>query len=244
MDRGRAARAASSLPTRSRRWSRSACGSGFSGRKRGGDHRAGRHPRPAVRRARTSVRRRGQARSAPGDAWGGRSISCEPTRGNPLLVADHVTPPLADALRAQGVEFIDAAGNAFLNQPPALGLRQGPAPCRRGTGPRTRPCLSGHRTPGPLCPAGAARACGSSLPGDRPGRRSGARHRRLGHGRAAWPRLRREGRRTSSSHQRRAPTRPLDRSICAHPSAKAAPGSIPGRHGRAPAEPRHGRTAC
>jgi hypothetical protein len=40
--------------------------------------------------------------------------------GNPLLVTDHVTPPLADALRAQGVEFIDAAGNAFLNQPPLL----------------------------------------------------------------------------------------------------------------------------
>jgi hypothetical protein len=40
--------------------------------------------------------------------------------GNPLLVADHVTPPLADALRAQGIEFIDAAGNAFLNQPPLL----------------------------------------------------------------------------------------------------------------------------
>lgn len=40
--------------------------------------------------------------------------------GTPLLVADHVTPPLADALRAQGVEFIDGAGNAFLNQPPLL----------------------------------------------------------------------------------------------------------------------------
>jgi hypothetical protein len=37
-----------------------------------------------------------------------------------LLVTDHVTPPLADELRAQGVEFIDTAGNAFLNQPPLL----------------------------------------------------------------------------------------------------------------------------
>jgi hypothetical protein len=35
--------------------------------------------------------------------------------GNPLLVTDHVTPPLAEALRAQGVEFVDAAGNVFLN---------------------------------------------------------------------------------------------------------------------------------
>ena len=52
--------------------------------------------------------------------------------GHPLLVADHVTPPLADALRAQGVEFIDAAGNAFLNQPPLLvfvkGQRRAEAP--------------------------------------------------------------------------------------------------------------------
>ena len=40
--------------------------------------------------------------------------------GIPLLVTDHVTPPLADALRVQGVEFIDAAGNAFLNRPPLL----------------------------------------------------------------------------------------------------------------------------
>ena len=38
----------------------------------------------------------------------------------PLLVTDHVTPPLADALRTEGIEFIDAAGNAFLNRPPLL----------------------------------------------------------------------------------------------------------------------------
>ena len=40
--------------------------------------------------------------------------------GNPLLVADHVTPPLAEALRVQGIEFLDTAGNAFLNHPPLL----------------------------------------------------------------------------------------------------------------------------
>ncbi len=48
--------------------------------------------------------------------------------GIPLLVTDHVTPPLADALRAQGVEFIDAAGNAFLNQPPLLVFVKGQRP--------------------------------------------------------------------------------------------------------------------
>lgn len=47
---------------------------------------------------------------------------------NPLLVADYVTPPLADALRAQGIEFIDAAGNAFLNQPPLLVVVKGQRP--------------------------------------------------------------------------------------------------------------------
>jgi hypothetical protein len=48
--------------------------------------------------------------------------------GNPLLVADHVTPPLADALRAQGIEFIDAAGNAFLNHAPLLVFVKGQRP--------------------------------------------------------------------------------------------------------------------
>ncbi len=35
-----------------------------------------------------------------------------------LLVADYVTPPMADELRRRGVQFIDAAGNAWLTQPP------------------------------------------------------------------------------------------------------------------------------
>lgn len=52
--------------------------------------------------------------------------------GNPLLVTDHVTPPLADALRAQGIEFIDAAGNAFLNQPPLLVFVKGQRPAGEG----------------------------------------------------------------------------------------------------------------
>ena len=51
--------------------------------------------------------------------------------GNPLLVADHVTPPLADALRAHGVEFIDAAGNAFLNRPPLFVFIKGQRPRER-----------------------------------------------------------------------------------------------------------------
>jgi hypothetical protein len=35
-----------------------------------------------------------------------------------LLVADYITPPMADELRARGVQFIDTAGNAYLTQPP------------------------------------------------------------------------------------------------------------------------------
>jgi hypothetical protein len=35
-----------------------------------------------------------------------------------LLVARHVNPQMAEQLRQNGVEFIDAAGNAFINQPP------------------------------------------------------------------------------------------------------------------------------
>jgi hypothetical protein len=37
-----------------------------------------------------------------------------------LLIADHITPQIAEELRRNGVEFIDAAGNAFINQPPVL----------------------------------------------------------------------------------------------------------------------------
>lgn len=35
-----------------------------------------------------------------------------------LLVADYITPQMADELRSREVQFIDTAGNAFLNQPP------------------------------------------------------------------------------------------------------------------------------
>lgn len=38
----------------------------------------------------------------------------------PLLIATEITPPVADTLRAQGVEFLDTAGNAYLKEPPFL----------------------------------------------------------------------------------------------------------------------------
>jgi hypothetical protein len=35
-----------------------------------------------------------------------------------ILIADYVTPPMAEKLKARGIAFLDAAGNAFLDQPP------------------------------------------------------------------------------------------------------------------------------
>jgi hypothetical protein len=51
-----------------------------------------------------------------------------------LLITDYATPPLADALRLRGVQFVDTAGNAFLNREGLLvivtgrTLKTGPAP--------------------------------------------------------------------------------------------------------------------
>lgn len=42
------------------------------------------------------------------------------TTRTPLLLADHVTPPVADELRAHGQQFVDAAGNAYLDGPGIL----------------------------------------------------------------------------------------------------------------------------
>ncbi len=45
-----------------------------------------------------------------------------------LLVADYVTPPMAEELRARGIPFVDAAGNAFLDQPPLFVWVKGEKP--------------------------------------------------------------------------------------------------------------------
>lgn len=63
-------------------------------------------------------------------------------RGNKhgLLIADYVTPPMADTLKAHGVAFFDAAGNAFLDQPPVYIWIKGerPAQSRPATQPTGR----------------------------------------------------------------------------------------------------------
>lgn len=38
----------------------------------------------------------------------------------PLLIANEITPQVADALKTQGIEFLDTAGNAYVKEPPAL----------------------------------------------------------------------------------------------------------------------------
>ena len=45
-----------------------------------------------------------------------------------LIVAKYVNPQMAEQLRADGLEFIDAAGNAFLNQPPLYVFIKGNRP--------------------------------------------------------------------------------------------------------------------
>jgi hypothetical protein len=37
-----------------------------------------------------------------------------------LLIADYVMPPMAELLKARGIAFLDAAGNAYIDQPPVL----------------------------------------------------------------------------------------------------------------------------
>lgn len=46
-----------------------------------------------------------------------------------LLVTDYVIPPMAGRLRGQGVQFIDAAGKAWLDVPPLLAWVKGQRPC-------------------------------------------------------------------------------------------------------------------
>ncbi len=50
---------------------------------------------------------------------------------NALLIADYVTPQLANALRNQGIAFIDAAGNAYIDHTPTLVWVKGERPIAR-----------------------------------------------------------------------------------------------------------------
>src|SRR3990170_2086509 len=67
---------------------------------------------------------------------GGVLLQLERLGNTALLVADHVTPPLAQELRTRGVAFIDAAGNAYLDRPPLFIWVKGEKPSTRLEGPR------------------------------------------------------------------------------------------------------------
>jgi hypothetical protein len=54
-----------------------------------------------------------------------------------LLVADYVTPPLADKLRQERIAFLDAAGNAYLDRPPLLIWVKGQKPATKPVPPGT-----------------------------------------------------------------------------------------------------------
>ncbi len=55
-----------------------------------------------------------------------------------LLVADYVTPPMAETLKDRGVAFLDAAGNAYIDQPPLFVWIKGERlPEEPAAGPRT-----------------------------------------------------------------------------------------------------------
>ena len=48
-----------------------------------------------------------------------------------LLIADYVTPTMAETLRARGIAFLDAAGNAYLEQPRMLVWVKGARPAEK-----------------------------------------------------------------------------------------------------------------
>jgi len=58
----------------------------------------------------------------------------EGTGKPPLLIADYVTPPLAEILKARGVAFLDTAGNAFVDQPPLYVWVKGEKPQEQPAG--------------------------------------------------------------------------------------------------------------
>ena len=55
-----------------------------------------------------------------------------------MLIADYVTPAMAETLKARGVAFLDATGNAFLDQPPLYVWVKGQRPQEKyAAGPPT-----------------------------------------------------------------------------------------------------------
>jgi hypothetical protein len=62
---------------------------------------------------------------------GGALLQLERLGDTALLVADYITPPLAQELKTRGVAFIDTAGNAYLDRPPLFIWVKGEKPLMR-----------------------------------------------------------------------------------------------------------------
>ncbi len=74
-----------------------------------------------VRQGRKHLRYRVDVKRALKPALiGSVSLALSGDRENRLLITDHVTPPVADMLRKQGIQFVDASGNAYLQRPDLL----------------------------------------------------------------------------------------------------------------------------
>ncbi|HKZ54508.1 MAG TPA: type IV toxin-antitoxin system AbiEi family antitoxin [Anaerolineales bacterium] len=69
------------------------------------------------------------------ETLGGLLLQLERLGQNALLVADYITPPLAEELKARGVQFMDTAGNAYIDRPPLLIWIKGERPLTRVGGP-------------------------------------------------------------------------------------------------------------
>jgi hypothetical protein len=66
-----------------------------------------------------------------------RQIGLFPQEQEGLLVTSYVTPQMADRMKEMGIQFIDTAGNAYINQPPLFIFIKGNRPVDRF--PKERP---------------------------------------------------------------------------------------------------------
>ncbi|MGH2361273.1 MAG: type IV toxin-antitoxin system AbiEi family antitoxin [bacterium] len=62
---------------------------------------------------------------------GGALLRLQRLGDTALLVADYITPPLAQELKTRGVAFVDTAGNAYVHRPPMLIWVKGEKPFTR-----------------------------------------------------------------------------------------------------------------
>lgn len=99
----------------------------------GRDRRAGRvPPRVQLRHAGETIDYRIETRrTLRPDLLGAVVRELREPAERTLLVADYVTPPMAERLKAQGQEFIDAAGNAYIDAPPLFVWVKGEKPKTR-----------------------------------------------------------------------------------------------------------------